>query len=62
MELTTQMTPACRLPQFIFVDVYKPISRRPQILSSFTVGDLKNKVTEETITEALQKADKHLIK
>ena len=54
-------TSACRLelPKFYFVDVYNiPKIRRQQILSSFTAGDLKNKVTEQSIAGALDNLTK----
>lgn len=66
MDIAISPNPACRLelPTFYFVDVYKPhpTIKRRQVLSNFTVGDLENKVTAKTITEALQKTDTHLIK
>jgi len=57
--MDTQQISACRLelPKFYFVDVYNiPRIRRQQILSSFTAGDLHNKATAKSITEALEKA------
>lgn len=61
MENVITKTPACRpeVPQYYFVDVYKipPEIQRGQILSSFTVGDLDNKATANSITEALEKVD-----
>lgn len=53
---TLKKTSACRLelPNYYFVNVYSiPKIRRQQILSNFTVGDLKNKATEQSIAGAL---------
>lgn len=61
MNSITQKTSACRLelPKYYFVDVYNiPKIRRQQILSNFTVGDLKNKATEQSIAGALDNLTK----
>ena len=57
----THQISACRLelPTYNFVDVYNiPEVRRKQILSSFNVGDLKNKATEQSIAGALDNLTK----
>jgi hypothetical protein len=59
--ITLKKTSACRLelPKYYFVDVYNiPQIRRQQILSNFTVGDLKNKATEQSIAGALDNLTK----
>lgn len=52
---------ACRLdiPVFSFVGVKNiyPADRRAKILSSFTLGELENKVTNESVKVALTNAD-----
>lgn len=61
MELAQNQISACRLelPQFYFVDIYHiPKIRRQQILSGFTVRDLENKATEQSIADALDNLTK----
>ncbi len=47
------------LPHFRFIAVPRlfPASRRQKILSSFNVGELENKATHKSVTEALENAD-----
>lgn len=61
MENVITKSPACRLemPQYYFVDVQSvPNIRRQQILSSFNAGDLQNKVTQQSIADALDNLTK----
>ena len=62
MENVITKSPACRLeiPQYYFVDVYRipPKLQKERILSGFTVEDLENKATEQSIAEALDNLTK----
>ena len=62
MELTKQISPACRpeLPQFYFVDIFIPTreQRKSHIFSSFTAGDLDNQATTASVIEAVDQLTK----